>query len=78
MKTAVTMPPAGFEDLPVDQQIDYVQSLWDRIAEAQRKIPSPDWHRSVVRERVAEHESNPEAGRAWSDVRADIDKHLKE
>ena len=26
------MPPPGFDDLPVDQKIDYVQSLWDRIA----------------------------------------------
>jgi len=78
MKNAVTMPPAGFEELPVDQQIDYVQSLWDRIAESQRKIPSPDWHRNVVRERTAEHESNPALGRAWSEVSADLTKKFEE
>ena len=78
MTNAVTMPPAGFEDLSPDQQIDYVQSLWDRIAEAQRKIPSPDWHQNVVRERTAEHESNPTFGRAWSEVSAELARKLKE
>jgi len=26
------MPPPGFDELPVDDKIDYVQLLWDRIA----------------------------------------------
>jgi hypothetical protein len=25
-------PPPGFDDLSVDEQIDYLQALWDRIA----------------------------------------------
>jgi putative addiction module component (TIGR02574 family) len=77
MKNAVPLPPAGFEDLPVDQQIDYVQSLWDRIAETQRKIPSPDSHRNVVRERMIEHQSNSTLGRTWSEVSADLADKFK-
>lgn len=32
MSKKVPTPPPGFDDLPVDEQIDFVQSLWDRIA----------------------------------------------
>jgi hypothetical protein len=32
MGQPLTVPPPGFDDLPVEDQIDYVQALWDRIA----------------------------------------------
>ena len=32
MSKIVPIPPPGFDDLSVDEQIDFVQSLWDRIA----------------------------------------------
>jgi hypothetical protein len=32
MSTIGPTPPQGFDDLSVDEQIDFVQSLWDRIA----------------------------------------------
>jgi len=72
MKNAVALPPPGFEQLPADQQIDYVQSLWDRIAEQQRNTPSPDWHRDVVRERIQEHAANPTSGRPWTDFSVEL------
>ena len=31
MPKAVPLPPAGFDDLSVDEKLDYLQSLWDRI-----------------------------------------------
>jgi hypothetical protein len=32
MSRALEVPPLGFTDLPVEEQIDYVQALWDVIA----------------------------------------------
>ena len=32
MANPVPLPPPGFDDLSVDEKIDYLQSLWDRIA----------------------------------------------
>jgi len=32
MPKPVPLPPPGFDDLSVDEKIDYLQSLWDRIA----------------------------------------------
>jgi putative addiction module component (TIGR02574 family) len=77
MKNAIALPPAGFEQLSADQQIDYVQALWDRIAETQRKIPSPDWHRDVVRDRIAEHVADPVSGRSWAEISSELDQKFE-
>jgi putative addiction module component (TIGR02574 family) len=77
MGQPLTVPPPGFDDLPVDEQIDYVQALWSRIGKAQRSIPSPEWHLKLVRERLAAHRADPDRGRPWSEVRRDIEEILK-
>lgn len=77
MGKPLTVPPAGFDDLPVAEQIDYVQALWARIAKAQSAIPSPEWHLKIVRERLAAHRADPNRGRPWSEVREDVEALLK-
>jgi hypothetical protein len=32
MGQPLTVPPPGFDDLPVEEKIDNVQALWKRIA----------------------------------------------
>jgi putative addiction module component (TIGR02574 family) len=76
MSHALQNPPAGFDDLPVDQQIDYVQTLWDRIAANEDRVPVPAWHREILEERLAEHEADPDAGRPWEQVEIDLRKRL--
>jgi putative addiction module component (TIGR02574 family) len=66
------VPPPGFDDLEIGEQIDYVQALWDRIAAKDDRVPVPDWHREVVDERLADLEANPEDSRPWEDVKADL------
>lgn len=70
--------PPGFDELPVEQQIDYVQTLWNRIFQHDHStIPSPEWHRDEVRAAVAEHEREPEAARPWAEARAELEAKLK-
>ena len=76
MSHALQNPPAGFDDLPVDQQIDYVQTLWERIAAREDQVPVPAWHREVLDARLADYEADPDAGRPWEDVEADLRKRL--
>ncbi len=40
MPKAVPLPPTGFDDLSVDEKLDYLQSLWDRITASPEAIPS--------------------------------------
>lgn len=70
--------PPGFDDLSVEQKIDYVQTLWDRIFGLDHAdIPSPAWHREEVRAALEEHERDPDAARSWESVRADIEAKLR-
>lgn len=72
MGDALRTAPPGFDDLSAEEQINYVQFLWDRIAAQPDRIPVPEWHNDVLSERLAELESDPDAGRPWEDVRADL------
>ena len=69
--------PPGFDDLPVEDQIDYVQFLWDRIAARPERVPVPKWHEHVIEERLDELERNPDAERPWEQVEADLRARLR-
>jgi putative addiction module component (TIGR02574 family) len=76
MSQTLPIPPPGFDRLSVDEQIDYVQALWDRIAASPDRVPVPDWHRQLIDERLAEHETNPDDVVSWDEVRSAIEaKH---
>ena len=42
--------------MSVEEKIDYVQALWDRIAANESQVPVPDWHREILDERFAKGE----------------------
>lgn len=66
----VRTPPPGFDDMPVEDQIDYVQSLWDRIAAHPDRVPVPDWHLDELRRR--EGADDPADTSTWEEVRERI------
>ncbi len=64
--------------MPVEQQIDYVQKLWDRIFRHDHaQIPSPAWHRNEVQAALADHDRDPVDGRLWTEVRAELESKLR-
>ena len=56
MPKPVPLPPPGFDELSVDEKIDYLQSLWDRIAATPEEIPVPEWHREILQQRLSDLE----------------------
>lgn len=76
MSTRLPTPPPGFDELPVEEKLEYVQSLWDRIAEDVDSVPVPEWHRQVLRERLEDRRSNPDDGLDWNEVRDRIKRDL--
>ena len=77
MPGALKVPPPGFTELPVEEQIDYVQALWDVIAAHPRDVPVPDWHRKILDERLAEYERDPNEGVPWEEFRAKLQAEAK-
>jgi putative addiction module component (TIGR02574 family) len=78
MSKTVPNPPPGFDDLSVDEQIDYVQSLWERIAASPEQVPVPEWHLQVLQERLEAYKANPGKSRPWEDARAEIERRLRD
>jgi putative addiction module component (TIGR02574 family) len=69
MPRDLPIPPPGFDELSVDEKVDYVQSLWDRLAAHPDEIPVSDWHQQVIDEHLAAHRDSPDAARSWEVVR---------
>jgi putative addiction module component (TIGR02574 family) len=78
MSQALPIPPPGFDALSIDEKIDYVESLWDHIAAHPDDIPAPDWHRQIIRERLAAHQNGKAQGKEWEDVEREITAELSE
>ena len=74
MPKPVAIRPPGFDELSIDEQIDYVQSLWDRIAATPDRVPVPEWHSEILDDRLKDYEANPDAGESWDVVRGIRDK----
>jgi putative addiction module component (TIGR02574 family) len=74
MTQPVPLRPPGFDDLSVDEKIDYLQSLWDRIAATPEAIPIPDWHGEIIDECLKDLETNPDSGDSWEVVQERLRK----
>ena len=75
--SSVPLPPPGFESLPVEDQIDYVQSLWDCIAASVDQVPLHEWQEALLRERLASHRQSPGDARPWREVIERVQGHLR-
>ena len=74
---SVPLPPPGFESLRVEDQIDYVQSLWDSIAASVDQMPLHEWQQVLLQERLAAHRQSPGDSRPWRDVIERVQEHLR-
>jgi putative addiction module component (TIGR02574 family) len=78
MSQTVPIPPPGFDELTVDEQIEYVQLLWDRIAERPDDVPAVEWHSRVIAERLERYQDDPSHVVSWEEVRARVQKLLSD
>jgi len=76
VSTRLPSPPPGFDELSVDEKLEYIQSLWDRIANDESSVPVPEWHREVLRERLEDRRLNPDDGLDWDEVRDQLKRDL--
>lgn len=77
MSQTLPLPPPGFDALSVEEQIDYVQSLWDHIAARPEEVPVPDWHREILAERLAAYDANPDEGKTWEEFEEELTREIQ-
>ena len=74
MANSTTMD--GFDDLPLEEQLAHLEELWGRISAAPGRVPTPDWHLEVVRERLTAHRAAPQSAVPWTEERRRIAERL--
>lgn len=47
-------------NLPVEERLRLVELIWESLAANPSAVPLGDAHRTVIDERIAEHERNPD------------------
>jgi putative addiction module component (TIGR02574 family) len=77
MSAPLPVPPPGFDELPVDEQIAYAQSLSDRIAAGVDQVPLADWQRELLEERLAAHRAAPHEARPWEEALERLERRLR-
>lgn len=78
MTGLVPLPSPGFDDLSIDEKIDYLQALWERIAASSRPVPVLDWHREILDQRFSDLKRDPDTGDSWDVVQERLRKMLNE
>jgi len=78
MARPIPLPPPGFDELSTEEKVEYVQSLWDRIAANEEEVPVPEWHREVIRQRLRDVEAQPDDTVEWRDLRDELQRELRE
>ena len=68
MQERTIREPPGFTELSKAEQVQYLQDLWDRIAETPGDLPVPESHLQVAEDRLAAYRRDPSRARSAYDV----------
>lgn len=60
--------PPGFDDLPKDEKIRYLQALWDQIVDAPGDLPVPESHLALLEQRLGEYRCDPSRARSAYEI----------
>ncbi len=66
--------PPGFSNLSKPEQIRYLQTLWDRIAESPGELAVPESHIELAEQRLADYHRNPTRAQTAHEVLKRLNK----
>jgi len=58
--------------MTVEQRLELIARLWDEIPDSAEALPVPDWHKQILRERLASADADPGAAISWEDVESGL------
>lgn len=77
MASKVPLPSPDFDDdLSADDPNEDEQALWEHMTAGPDKIPVPDWHLELLREREARYERDGMEGTSWEEFEKELDEIL--
>ena len=76
MSQAVPLPPPGFDELSIDEQVQYVERLIEYAASKQEHLKVPEWHWEILRQRLVNFREELEAGKSWEEFEKELEHEL--
>ena len=76
MASKVPLPPSDFDELSSDDEPEDEQALWEHMTAGPDKVPVPDWHLELLREREARYERDGMVGTPWEEFEKELDEIL--
>ena len=67
MSSTISAPP-GFSELSKAEQVHYLMTLWDQIAEAPDEIPVPESHLELAEARQRDYRKDPSGAHSAFEV----------
>jgi putative addiction module component (TIGR02574 family) len=62
----------NFRLLPPEEKIRLLQQLWDEVVQEAASLPISESHRTLLDERIRQHEEAPSDIEAWESARDDV------
>lgn len=59
---ATTPTPEQMAKLSVDERLKLIEIAWESLLAEGAEIPTPEWQRKLIRERVEEYRRTPDQG----------------
>ena len=72
MTSVTSKIPEEFKVLSANDRVEYLQDLWDYIADSPDQVPVPDAHKQVLDDRLAAYKAEPNLGKPWEQIRDNI------
>lgn len=76
MASKVPLPPSEFDELSPDDENEDEQALWEYMTAGPDKVPVPEWHLELLREREARYERDGMEGITWEELQKELLEEL--
>ena len=76
MSSQLPFPPPGFDGLPPEEQLDYIEGLLNYVSSGKRYADIPDCHREILEERLAYYRENGFVGTPWEEFQEELDREF--
>jgi putative addiction module component (TIGR02574 family) len=76
MSQSLPIPPAGFAELPIEEQINYIEALLDLVASRPDHVKIPKWHWEILTERLEGFRAEVEQGMTWEEFEKELEQEL--
>lgn len=76
MSHKVPFPPPGFDELSIEEKVEYAGDLWDYVTSDPDQVPTPDWHMEIIEERLGRDNSGGNEGISLEDFEKKLEQEL--